>query len=82
MDFQITRQGVKNLNSMGTKKPRSPCPPHIASKWKEELAFPNSAFDDWDFSVPVERRRCVSCDMIMDEKNYRLTLPIFLASCF
>ena len=62
-----TKQGVKNLNDLGPKKAPKPCPPHIASDWKEEEVFPNSPFDDWDFMVLVKRKRCVSCRKILEE---------------
>jgi hypothetical protein len=70
MSSTVTKQGVKNLNSMGRRPPRvDKCPPCTPSKWKLELAFPNAAFDDWESYEKRARRRCLHCNGLMDDKE-------------
>ena len=82
MSNEVTRQGVRNLDSirpervLGRDIPycdgKTTCTP---SKWKKEGIYPNAAMERLDDSDPawragtVEVRECLCCHRVIEERH-------------
>lgn len=66
----LTSQGVRDLNKI-RRQMVTPCGPEIRctpSRWKKETTL----FPDASSSV-MERRRCLSCNQILEEREIKVT---------